>query len=228
VEINVGSFSNDVLKSIGIERANLKQLQTIKYLHEMEIKVDWHILCSISNSTTPDYYGTAGYFSSMHHLPPPQGIASVRNIRKEYQPVSTHHRTSFNSLRVIYDRDDEPELHGTRDAFEESIAQWKRMYLPWKLTYSCGPGFVRIFDRRGGEGELTYITLNSLQAAVFFFSEESRSVEQIAKVAPGVPRDRLQRFLNSLVKRRIMCRTSDDYYQSLPVHRKFEEIWVLG
>jgi hypothetical protein len=111
-------------------------------------------------------------------------------------------------------------------ALEDAVAAWRDRNVPWTLTYARGPGFMRIFDRRRGPLDWTFIVLNAQQAEFLLFCDEARSLDEVALRAPGTPRDQVRRFLEGLVQRGVVALTGDRRFLNLAVRRRLEERWA--
>jgi ribosomal peptide maturation radical SAM protein 1 len=146
--------------------------------------------------------GLTGSLAAMHHLPPPSGLRRDR-----------HPSTSTPA----------PEVGRI-----EAVAQWWQGHRPWTLTYARGPGFVRIFDRRAGEHDWKFISLDEVQSRIFLFCEQVRSFPEIEATVPEVAAEGLLRFLANLVANSLMCRIGRGCYLTLPIRRKSEERWTSG
>jgi hypothetical protein len=111
-------------------------------------------------------------------------------------------------------------------ALHAALSAWRVEHAPRTLTYARGPGFVRLFDRRRGVRDWTFIALNAVQSEIFLFCEGARSLPEIVASVSGAEPERLRAFLEAMAERRVMSRVGSDAFLSLPVRRTLEERWA--
>jgi hypothetical protein len=70
-------FAEDPLRELGFERANLRQLESVRALDEQGIAVEWHLVCDLPGETEESRAVVADWARSAVHLPAPAGLASM-------------------------------------------------------------------------------------------------------------------------------------------------------
>jgi hypothetical protein len=209
VEIAPERFSDDVMNPVEVVEANFRQLRPLRWLHEAEIEVVWRVLYDIPGATDEDYRELVDLFGQLHHLPPPQGWSSLQNGSVRSHPVSPG-----------------AEFAAVFTELENALDVWRKAYKPRTLTFSRGPGFIRILDMRDENGNLVTLTLEGRQEKALDLIDLCCFLKQLTEQFPEIPEERMRRFLDRLIERKILCRTRAGLYQNISVRRRREDGWA--
>lgn len=250
VQIGIESFDDHILQLMHKGVTAIQQLQSLKHLHEHGIAAVWNILHGNPGEQPADYLNMARFVAFMHHLPPPKPGQvgpmvlqrfsrywrapeqhGVRNIRPLPIYAEIFDPATVDLQRIVpffdYDHPDQEdvELRAAQRTLFDAVDEWREVYRPDSLTYTRGPGWVTINDRRlrstGSYDKALVIPLRGLQAEIFDFCDEARSLQQVQEFVQGRTSTRaVEAFLDMLVDRRLVYRAANQRYLSLPVHRR--------
>ena len=195
-------------------------LGLLRRLTEMAIAVRWRFRLSAMDPRPEDFEGWADVASWIAHLPPPM-------VEGDGDAFSMERRANFDGL-AAFDDHHTMRITPTEETLVRAIEAWRATHDPELLTYSRGPGFVRIIDRRvlrehprASDGDEDIISLVGRQAEIFLFCEGPRSLGQVvAQFESASQGAQTAKFLDLLVGRRLLFRSDDDRFLALPIHRK--------
>jgi hypothetical protein len=226
VSPRIGGDSCRLLKAAGVTQAtvdlhaegdgelgwatdiNSQQIQAVRLLDDAGVKAAWDFALPTADAASDDASWVSG-LAALYHLPPPRGIVAI----PFWENLPADRVRSLSSA-----------IETWREAFDSS----QEGPSPRRLTYAQGPGFIRIFDRRSGLQNWTFVTLNARQSELFRFCDEGRSLPEIVAAAPEFPEPAVRQFLDLMVERQLMLRSRDGRYYLLPIRRRLEERWTSG
>jgi hypothetical protein len=250
ISATLSCLSAGAFERLGQPTRTIEDIQLLKLLAENGINVKWDIFWGAPDEAVEAYDEMTNLIPSILHLSPagflPYSVAqrSCAGHRAPHDCSPALARELFTTpggsqllvtaFCTLADGDSsssgrqEPPLLGeTRERFNAVLDSWRRTSAPNLLTYSRGPGFVRISDRRTRQtasGE-TVITLVDKQSEIFLFCEEPRHLEQvIQRFLPQLTAANVEKFLEVLVEHRLFYRSTDNRFLALPIHRKLMRI----
>jgi ribosomal peptide maturation radical SAM protein 1 len=248
VQIGIESFDDHILHLMAKGVAAIQQIQSLKHLHNYGISAVWNILYANPLELPEDYLSMAAVIPSLHHLPPPHrgqvgpmilqrfsrywqnprgyGIENIRPL-PIYQDIFPQESVNLDRLACFFEYDhadqENQALAGARQMLFDAIEDWRQLYREGSLTYVSGPGWVKIRDKRltpiRHEPGDTSLTLRGLQAEIFEFCDSAQSEKKVCERFEGrAASAQLVAFLDLLVEKRLMHRSPDRKYLSLPLH----------
>ena len=87
-QLGIETFSTPLLRLINKGTTALQNLQTLKWLSEAGMTVEWNLLYGFPGEDPAEYAALAELLPSLYHLTPPQGCGRVRSDR--FSPYFTH------------------------------------------------------------------------------------------------------------------------------------------
>jgi hypothetical protein len=247
VEVELSSLCDRALDLRGFPTRAIDHLQLLKDLSERNIEARWSIRWGTEDERAEDYVEMAQLVPSICHLAPPDflPLAPAGEQVGGAQPEPRVRLALPATARPAPDRDQAPTGgEGSGAAFESAgaaqpaqaraalqslLGAWREAHAPDLLTYSRGPGFVRVLDRRfkrasreeGKASRETVVTLSDKQADIFLFCGEHRPFRAIVERFDGqLSEPALRKFTEMLVDLRLFYRSRDDRFLALPVHKK--------
>ena len=238
----IESFSDHILELMDKGATGIQQVQLLKWCEEYRITALWNIITHNPGERSADYDEMAALIPFIRHLPPPSGVDrmqlqrfspyflrpdryGITNVRPSAIVARTYGLDVGPLSRLAYEFDfdcpplfDEP-LSRARDGVLAAIRDWRIEFRPDTLTYSPGPGFIRIVDQRQMTGRAKIAVLSGRKAELFSYCDASHSFSAICRRFAESPSSSLRRDLDSLIERRFMWRDTRDRHVSLPVRR---------
>lgn len=168
IQPGIESFSTPILRLMRKGVTALQNIRLLKWCAEMGIQVSWNILYGFPDEPIPEYGRMADLIPSLTHLPSPdlvrlgvERFSPYQEHPEEYGLVLTgpagHYRFIYGHVEVdlmkfaysfeyCYKDGRDPEVY-TR-SLKSAITKWKNQVVPDSLSFSRGPGFSVIKDRR--------------------------------------------------------------------------------
>jgi ribosomal peptide maturation radical SAM protein 1 len=200
VQPGIETFSNSILKLMRKGTTGLQNIRLLKWCAQLGVDVHWNIIYGLPGEPAEEYDRMAGVLRTLSHLKPPQ---LVRLCIDRFSPY--HREPESHGLRIVgplrwyqyvYDiaPDDlmdlayqfEAEYTDGRDPesyvgkCREAVDQWRAMWpgSQGALTYSRGPGFLTITDRRPNFPACTR-RLDELEADIYLACDGGPSIASI-------------------------------------------------
>ena len=247
VQPGIESFSDHILRLMDKGATGIQQVQLLKWCAEFEIATEWNVITHNPGETVADYSEMVELVPYICHLPPPAAVVKMQLQR--FSPYYEHpdrygirgvrpaailqrmHYLGQDHLEQIAHFFDfkHTELEGAqlivaRRRLAGEIRRWKKDYRPSSLTYSPGPGFVRIKDARAGTGMAQVIVLKELSARIFSFCEVNHSVTSIRREFREVSASTIDEAVDEMMSHKLMWRDSKGRCLSLPVRCDDENV----
>lgn len=246
VQPGIESLSDNVLRLMRKGVSAIQHVQLLKFLAEMEIHAIWNILSMSPGEKPQDYDEMVALTEYISHLPIPGmnftpirlerfspyfndpeefGISDVKPDPL-YREIFPNNHVDIENLAYrftfMHSGSRDEKLLASQKALVGALENWQANYTPWLLTYSQGPDFIRILDRRPNNGSSErIITLRGVQAKIFKFCNEAKPFTRITEQFSGdVGQEVVPQFLKNMVSLRLMYRSGADQYLSLPLRRK--------
>lgn len=174
----------------------LERIDLLRSLAEARIEVSWELNPDLPGTSAEDLAATASLLERLAHLPPPALT------------------------------DAGPGALPARDALVAAVERWRARYSPDALTYSQGPGFVRILDARprppeaGSAAGDRLVTLAGAQSEIFRYCTQRRSLAELTERFAGRFQERQLSDFLGMLEGLGFATSAGGAYLSLPVHRK--------
>ena len=177
---------------------NMFQLGTVRRLHQVGIEVEWELLAPYSHDLQL-CSELIRLCKSAQHLPPP--IRLIQAGEKTLQDVE--------NMQLL-----------------DAITNWQHKYSPGTLTSACGPGFLRILDRRAGSRDWSIIVLCGKQFELFSQIDAVQFMDKLSN-NNSLPMPSIQNLMAELDERRLVF-LSECAAVGLVPKRRHEEQWASG
>jgi ribosomal peptide maturation radical SAM protein 1 len=243
VQPGIESLSDHVLRLMRKGTTGLRNIQLLKWCKEYGIEVDWNILYGFPGETKEDYDAMLALLPAIRFLQPPGACGPIRldrfspyfedpkafgltNVRpiKPYRYLYPFSDETLQKLAYYFDYDYE-----TPRTFQSYAADVVAYAHAWKHSPETGTltssqqltGELVLTDTRSDAFQPTY-TLTGLEAAVYSYCDEFRSVTSILRYlnetfAPSeFTEQSIRPFLDSLVAHRLMLK-DESHYLSLAI-----------
>lgn len=226
----IESFSDHILRIMKKGNTGISQIQFLKWCEALGMQTTYNIITANPGECVPDYEEMAELVPSLVHLPPPGGFTEmhlqrfspyfdhpelhgIRNVRPSLEhrhvyPGLTEELVSRLTYSFQYDHEEvqsEP-LKEARAKLRRLVQRWRQVHRPGLLLYRVGAGWLRIEDQREGAwlGTQTSraIVLRNVQAEIYEYIDQARTVEQVA-ARFGLSEEDVMTFLEQLVSRRL-------------------------
>jgi ribosomal peptide maturation radical SAM protein 1 len=250
VQIGIESLNDHILQLMHKGVTAIQQVQALKLLHEHGITAVWNILYGNPGELPGDYLEMARLIPFVHHLPPPKegqiGPMVLQRFSRYWSAPDQHGITNIRPLPIYdgmfnggsvdrsrlaaffeYDHPDQQktELQDAWRTLFAALDEWRNVYRPDSLIYTRGPGWIQVVDRRvrstGSHDKAVVTRLRGLQAEIVDCCEEAQDLGQVQeRVAGRAPEKAVEAFLDMMVDRRILYKSANDRYLSLPIHRR--------
>jgi len=205
----------------GLLEMNLRQLASVKWLHEQDIIVRWRLLGGIGGRAEIQDAETIEICRALTHIPPPDDVLRL-------DTSCPRDRLSYSSFLVADESlTSQPPALELGTSLTDAVGMWRSQYSPWTMTYTRGPGFIRIFDRRRGYSDAHFITLTAEQGRLLSFLELPQTFEAIRSEFSNIPASTLLSFVERLLDRELVVMLGSRLLQSFLVHRRQEEKWAF-
>lgn len=210
-QLGIESFSTPVLQLIGKGATAVKNLQTLRWLCEMGVKVQWNLLYGFPGEDPAEYAKMAELLPALYHLDPPQIVGRVRVDRfapyfehpERYGIVNVRPSSGFRYVypfppevleRLAYYFD--YDYADGRDPLEyaqpviDAVATWQQLAGTVTLrSWDRGDGVLILTDTRNNGVDFAEPTpvpfpfsrLTGVQRTVYLFCETGRTLEQIVE-----------------------------------------------
>ena len=242
VQPGIESFSDHILALMDKGATGIQQMQLLKWCAEFGIAAVWNIITHNPGETVHDYNEMLDLVSYIRHLPPPAALPRMQLQRfspyfedpgrygiSEVRPATilrhTYrlNQTQLERIAYFFEFDhaglEDDELNEARRRLVNELQHWKKEYRPNTLTYSPGPGFVRIRDARAGTGVARVVVLSGLSARVFSFCEVNHSIAAIRREFSAASTTAVDGAVDEMVTHKLMWRDGKGRCLSLPVRR---------
>ena len=234
IQPGVESLSTRLLAALRKDTTAMRNLELIKWATYHGIRNLYNLLVRIPGETREDYDAQVALITRIHHLQPPETVASLRADRGSpmFQEPARFGITRFEPARCyahIYppDRFDLDRVayffdHSMENVLaEEDYAPLRRAVAAWQeswrrpvrptLLYVKGAQGIRIEDRRTADARI--VDCDGLPARLYEFCGDARRPGEIAACA-GAEADRVEGILREFVARGLMV-CVDRHYLSL-------------
>lgn len=173
VQPGLENFSDNLLGIMNKGVTGIRQVQTLKFMAEQNMNVNWNLIYRIPGETVQDYLEQIELLEYIHHLPPlhPTGFIpmqinryapnfinpekyGIKRIepRKHYFEIFQKKEIQIDSLAYYFDyeriEDSAENLQDLYIKLDESLQLWRDCYSMDSLVQERGPGFVKIIDQR--------------------------------------------------------------------------------
>lgn len=191
----------------GVRASLLETARMLKCLDEVGADVAWVLRASDDAATAAQLADVVPLLAQLS--PPPREDERVTEV-------------------VARDADGIPE-DALPAVAREALESWREHFARGGLTFSHGPGFVRIVDRRAGlesrDGHTvsreSVLVLGGAQAEIFLRLESPRSFAALRRhFAARVSAQRLREFLDALERIGLLLHDEQDRYLALVVRHK--------
>lgn len=197
VQPGIESFSDHVLQLMRKGTTGLQNVQTLKWLQEQRVSVDYNILVGFPGETLEDYRENIRIMRAIGHLPAPNGSAisvrvdrfspffdtpetlGIRGLRPAefYGHLIPRGLVAADRYAYFFDHDE-----GNLSAFAEPIAEINRLIALWKggkieRRARLGRTFVELLQADDG-GRSRHV-LQDLDALIFVLADGVTSVQQL-------------------------------------------------
>lgn len=204
VQIGVESFSSSTLKLMRKGSTPFHNIQALKWCQELGIHPVYNLIWGFPGQSALDLAQELEMLDFLQHLQPPGSLPRLDLQRfspyfsdpqafgfRKVQPnpfYSLVYPENVDLERVVYSfiyelprEPEEAELFERRRVeLMTRVTQWKAGFVPGRLVYWCGPGFVKIFDQRRDSGPRT-ILLTGPTADFYRECEESQPIRRLAE-----------------------------------------------
>lgn len=244
-EPGIESLNDNILRMLRKGATAIKQIQALKYLAEFDISVLWNIIYRLPNETADDYRQMSALTPYVSHLQPIDEGNMPPMLLQRYSPyfespasfgISNIRPKGFYSdlfpnvkgveqLAYFFDyshdnhqNEDLVQAHGE---FSHALAEWRSAFTPDALVQRPGPGFIKIFDRRqnsteGPKEDIT--TISGIEAEIFSFCASAKNkITIMNKFSLALPAEKIQSFLDKMVRKKFMYKSATDQYLNLPL-----------
>ncbi len=232
----IESLSTPILKLMRKGVTALQNIRLLKWAARYGVRPTWNIIYGFPGEPPQEYLRMAALMPSLTHLRPP-GL--VRLYVQRFSPYhddpaawglrvtgAAHYYRHLYTLDdatladLAYDfayehldgRDPETYIGPLRDA----LACWERGWATGRVTlaYECGPGFLRIVDRRPGIGPATYL-LDDLEARAYLACDAGASPTAVLRTlgadGTGLDVGDVRALLEDLERHQLVLREGDRY-----------------
>jgi ribosomal peptide maturation radical SAM protein 1 len=205
IQPGIESLSTPILTLMRKGVTAFDNLRLLKWCAEYGVSPGWNLVFAIPDEPADEYARMTALFPSLHHLDPPQlSPLSVERWSPYHREPARHHIELLGArwfYRHIYSLDDATLMDlAYRFEFrylddrrrEEYLPPWIAAVQAWQaaradapaLRYVRGPGFVRVEDRRGSDGD--YV-LEGAEAAIFLACVDGISTAALTRKLAGEP-----------------------------------------
>lgn len=201
VEIDPGDITQE-----GLLTGNIRQVRAVIILSENDIKASWKIHAISDHRDLVQVKDLLELIKLIYHVYPPEGVVYQGSFQGEKESVILVKNKIYKLL-------------------SKAIRSWATQYMPARLTYARGPGFVRIFDQRKDKSQWRFIVLRGVQAEVFLLCMNGATLTAITEEHPKVDSGKLKELLNALEEAGIIVHSDKRYFQAIAQRRKLEKRW---
>jgi len=210
IQLGIESFHSDILKTMRKGTTAIQNVQILKWCLEFGINVCYNFLYGFPGESARQYQEMADLMRALVHLPPPNyppgrmmverfspyfanaesfGITGVRPAR-DYQYL---HPSGVDLDRIAYFFDSALEGHSGDFGYVAPLTllvkTWRDKYFSENrpvLAFCRGPGFIRLYDTRKSQLEVSL--LEGISADIYLFCDGIQSLKAIN----GYARERQQ------------------------------------
>jgi hypothetical protein len=212
--------------NLDIFRANAERIRIVRLLHAAGIEPVWRVLFRWTEDIEASIKAWLSAFPCLRHLPAPRSVYEVHtptNVSNHDQQRGCTHPLSAMAAPRMPTRSG----HALLSQLSEAIETWAKSYAPNTLTYSKGPSFIRILDRRESLEDWIFVTLNVTQVNVFEGLHNPRTFDEVAELFPLSARTKLATLIDLLIRRGIVCKIGP-YLVNVAMRRQIDERWSSG
>jgi ribosomal peptide maturation radical SAM protein 1 len=227
IQPGIESLSDHVLRLMNKGTTTLQNVQLLRWCEEQGVVAEWNLLYGFPGEDPADYEAMLPIIDAIDFLRPPSGLGPVRLDRfSPYHADPVRHGiVDVRPMAVYHHLYDLPEAELARVAcyFDFAYADGRR-----PLTYA-GPVVDRVqrWMASGSSGRLTLrqdgdrvvltdtrptsrgeVALTGWRAEVYAAADRVATLARLRE-RTGIPADRLERFVDACVTRRLMLRTGD-------------------
>jgi ribosomal peptide maturation radical SAM protein 1 len=209
IQPGIESFNTELLRLMRKGVTAIQNVQLLRWCFEFGIDPSWNILYGFPGERSEQYEELPHIFRLLSHLRPPVGISPViferfspyhferEKFKLKLEPIPHYrmlypeHLVDYNKIAYYYDghwddRVDDPQeyIRPTLEAYQEWLRYWRdgKVF----FYYEKGPGFLTLHDNRptlpGQEPRTRRLNLNELQAKVYLYCDEIRSLKAIRQM----------------------------------------------
>ena len=244
VQAGIEALSNSLLKKMGKGVRVIENIALLKDAFSSNIEIEGNIITEFPGSTQDEVDETlfnldfvmpfrplskASFFlgvgSPVEREPQKYGIRAIThhpNIKKLF-PGELHAKVRF--LILDYRGDRKVQQNRWRPVVKK-LALWKRFHENRDksgkgqpaLAYRDGSRFL-IIRQELPDTVVLHHRLRGLSRDVYLYCDQIRTVDDLTGRFPGLTKEKLVHFLDSMVAKKLMF-AEDDHYLSLAVHKK--------
>jgi ribosomal peptide maturation radical SAM protein 1 len=237
IQAGLESLSNPILRLMRKGTSAMQNVRLLKWAAQYGVQVAWNIIYGIPGEPQHEYQQMASLVPSLVHLRPPSlvrlrvnrfspyhsqpadyGLSGLRPC-EYYAHIYPVDAGSLSDLAYDFEYEYVDGRHPEEyvKQLRNEIELWESSYFDGganSLRFHCGPGFLRIEDRRpnlpggvyslGGTEARVYLSCDSGATAVSLWS--TLQLEET-----GLTPEDLSAFLDGLVESRLMYRDRDRY-----------------
>jgi ribosomal peptide maturation radical SAM protein 1 len=227
IQPGIESLSDHVLQLMNKGTTTLQNVQLLRWCEEQGVVAEWNLLYGFPGEDPADYEAMLPIIDAIDFLRPPSGLGPVRLDRFSpyHADPARHGIVDVRAMAVYHHLYDLPEAELARVAcyFDFTYEDGRRplsyagpvvdRVQRWMASGSSG----RLTQRRDGDRIVLTDTRPSSRGEVALAgwrAEVYAAADRVATLArlqgrTGVPADRLERFVDACVTRRLLLRTGD-------------------
>jgi ribosomal peptide maturation radical SAM protein 1 len=207
IQPGIESLSDQVLGIMRKGVSALQNVQLLKWCMELDIGVDWNILCGFPGEDPAEYRQMAALLPLLHHLPPPSRCSEIRLDRfspnfdgsaeagfdrvRPYPAYFDVHRglpaETVTDLAYFFEADSRAtrSLPEYSRGLVEGVDAWRSSHASSGLVLLNVDGRVAVFDRRAWLSHPRTDVLDPIDADILLAADAVTSVSALTAAAPG-------------------------------------------
>jgi ribosomal peptide maturation radical SAM protein 1 len=227
IQPGIESLSDHVLELMNKGTTTLQNVQLLRWCEEQGVVAEWNLLYGFPGEDPADYDAMLPVIDAIDHLRPPSGLGPVRLDRFSpyHADPARHGIVDVRPMAVYRHLYDLPEhelarvacyfdfayADGRRPlayaaAVVDRIERWMASGASGRLTQREDGGRTVLTDTRpGSRGE---VALTGWRAEVYGAADRVATLARLRGRA-DVPAEKLERFVDACVTRRLLLRTGD-------------------
>lgn len=206
IQPGIESLSDQILDIMRKGVSVLQNVQLLKWCMELDIAVDWNILCGFPGEDPAEYRQMAALLPFLHHLPPPARCSEIRLDRfspnfedaseagfervRPYPAYSDVHRglpaETVNDLAYFFEADHRAtrSLPEYSRVLVEAVDAWRSSHASSSLVLLRADGRVAVFDSRASPAHPHVDVLDPIEAYILLAADGVTSVPALLTSVP--------------------------------------------